>query len=215
MFYTLLNALQETLFMVLTAGFLTVLFGLPLGLLLTVFKSSNPAAFRTLNTLMHLMESIPYVILIIAIVPFSRFFMQTPPGSLGQSLFSILILTFVTLPFFSGLTARAFLQVPQGLIENAQAMGASSLQIIYKIIIPESVADIVKGITQMFIHLVGLSTLMGILGYGGLGQLAMDKGYHTFEFQYLMTSIILLASLVYLIQRTGNYIAHGTLKRTV
>lgn len=213
MFYTLLNALQETLFMVFAAGFLTVLFGLPLGLLLTILKSNKSGAYKTFHTLIHLLESIPYVILIITIIPLIRLLIQITPGALGQALFAILVLSFISLPLFIGLITRALLQVPKGLIENAQAMGASPLQIIQKILLPEALTDIIKSITQMLIHLVGLSTLIGILGYGGLGQLAINSGYPSFEIQSLMASVILLASLVLIIQRSGNYIAHGTLKR--
>lgn len=215
MFYTLLDALQETLFMVFSASFLTLFLGLPLGLLLTMTNSKHHTVFNTFNALMRFFGSMPYVILIIAIIPMKRFLMSNTLGLLEQSLFTIFILTSITLPFFIGLITQAFLQVPKGLIENAQAMGASSLQIIQKILIPEALSNIIKSITHMLVHLIGLSTLVGILGYGGLGQLAMDKGYHSFEIQYLLTSVILLTSLVYIIQRSGHYLAHDTLRRNL
>lgn len=215
MLHSLLSAFQETLFMVLTAGFLSLLLGLPLGIVLSLAQAKRTPTYTFFNSLLHLAESIPYVILMIAMIPLARWCTANTQGfQVGPSMVAILPLTLIALPFFSRFIAQSLNAVPKGLIQAAEAMGASRFQIIQKCLIPESLADIIKGFTQTLIYLVGFSTVAGLLGYGGLGQLAMDKGYNSFDIQYLLGIAILLTAFIQIIQRSGQYLADGTLKRS-
>jgi ABC-type methionine transport system permease subunit len=215
MLHLLLNAFQETLFMVFTAGFLSLVLGFPLGLLLFFTQSARQTSYTFFNSLLRLIESIPYVILMIAILPLSKWCAAHMDAiQIGPSMVAILPLMLIAIPFFSRLTANALHEVPKGLIQTTEAMGASRLQMIRKCLIPESLPKIIKGFTQTLVYLVGFSTVAGLLGYGGLGQLAMDKGYHHFEIQYLVGIALILTLLVQIIQQSGNYLAHGTLKRS-
>lgn len=213
MLHLLLNAFQETLFMVFTAGFLSLGLGFPLGVLLFFTQSARKPTYTVFNVLLRFVESIPYVILMIAIFPLAEWSKTHAQNiQIGPSMIAILPLMLVATPFFSRFIAEAFHEVPTGLIQTAMAMGASRSQIIRKCLIPESLAKIIKGFTQMLVYLVGFSTVAGVLGYGGLGQLAMDKGYHHFEIPYLIGIAIILTLLIQIIQQSGNYLAHGTLK---
>lgn len=213
MFNTLLNAFQETLFMVLTSGFLTVLLGLPLGFLIFKHHANQSPLFKLCKILVQLTESTPYVIMILALVPLIQFVMDNAlEQHLDPAMIAIIPLTLSSLPYFSRALANALHTVPEGLIEVATSMGATQLQIVGKILIPESLAYIIKGFTQMLIQLIGLATLVGALGYGGLGQLVLNKGYPSLEISYLVATFLILILLVQLIQRSGAYLAHGTIK---
>ena len=110
------------------------------------------------------------------------------------------------------LAAPAISRLPSGFIEMAESLGASSIQIIYKILIPEALPNIVKGLSGTLTHLIGYSTIAGALGCGGLGSLLIQKGYHLFQVEYVLTTLLIMVVLTHLIQLCGNYIAHGSVQ---
>ncbi len=214
MFHTLLNAFQETLFMVLISGFLTVLLGLPLGFLIFRHQHNYSPWLKVFKILVHITESTPYVIIILALLPLLQFLMdKTLAKPLDPAMVAIIPLTLCAIPYFTRSFVNALHQVPQGLIEVASSMGARPFQILRKVLIPESLAYIIKGLSQTLIQLIGFATLVGALGYGGLGQLVINKGYPSLEIPYLMATLLVLILLVQIIQRSGAFLANGTLKQ--
>lgn len=214
MLHNLLNAFEETLFMVFASGLFTLLLGLPLGILLAIThpKQLLESAWihKALDLAIKATHSIPYIILMIALIPLSRWLMGTEEGCLA----AILPLTLATTPFFAKLCEQAIHDIPQGVIETAQAMGATPLQIIRYIFLPEAQSKIIRGLTVTLTHLVGYSTIGGALGSGGLGNLAIDKGYHYHVFQadYVFATALVLVIMTQAIQKVGEYIAQGSLR---
>ncbi len=213
MLHDLLNALQETLFMVFTAGFFTFMIGLPLGVLLSVTRKgqflANPFLNKIFGTFINAARSIPYIVFMVALIPLTRLIVGTGEGSIA----AIVPLTLAAIPFFARLAETAIAEVPKGLIEAAQSVGASPKQIIYKVLIPEALPGIINGLTVTLVHLVGYSAMAGAIGGGGLGSLAIHKGYHAFQTNYIVATVVILICLVQMIQICGDYIVHGTLKR--
>lgn len=213
MLHELLNALQETLFMVFTAGFFTFILGLPLGVLLYVTRPgqilSNVVLNKTLGTLVNAARSVPYIVFMVALIPLTRIVAGSGEGS-GAA---CVPLTLAAIPFFARLTENAFAEIPKGLIEAAQSVGATPFQIIRKVLIPEAMSGIISAITVTLIHLVGYSAMAGAIGGGGLGSLAIHKGYHAFQTNYIIATVILLIALVQIIQICGDYIVHGSFRK--
>ncbi len=213
MLNVLLNALEETLFMVFSAGLLTWFIGLPLGALLSVCAPGqllqNSFIHKPLSALVYLTKSIPYIAFTIALIPFTRWLLGSDEGSVA----AILPLTLASIPYFAALCEKAIHEVPSGLIEAAKSVGASQLQIIYKVLLPEALPKIIQALTATLTHLIGYATIAGALGGGGLGALLIHKGYQTFNVNYVIASLVLLVVLAQVIQLCGNYITHGNLNR--
>lgn len=213
MFYELLNALEETLFMIFAAGLLTWVIGLPLGTLLSITASEkfldNPYFYKPLAGLLNITRSIPYIALMIAVIPFTRFI----AGSIDGCVAAVVPLTLASIPYFAQLCEKAINKIEPGLIKAARMAGASPLQIIYKILIPEALPAIIKSFTIILTHLVGYSTIAGTLGAGGLGTLMIQNGYQTFHADYVVSAMVLLVVLIKMIQSCGDYIVHGTLHK--
>lgn len=213
MLHELLNALEETLFMVFTAGVLTWLIGLPLGALLCLTKPDHlipsPLFNHVLALILNTARSIPFVIFLIALIPFTRLLMGTGEGSIA----AILPITLAGIPLFAQLTFNALQTIPKGVIEAAETVGATSFQILYKVLIPEALPDIIKALAETLIQILGYSVMAGVLGAGGIGGLVVQKGYQTFQMDYILTSAILLILLVQIIKICSNYIVEGSLKR--
>ncbi len=211
MLHELLNALEETLFMIFAAGLLTWIIGLPLGAILSVTAPekflANNVIHKSLNFLIHTTCSVPYIVLMIAVIPFTRLIIGSTEGSVA----AVVPLTLAAVPTFAGLTEKAINHVQAGLIEAAKTVGASNFQIIYKILIPEALPNIIKSLTTTLVHLVGYSTIAGALGAGGLGGIIIAKGYQSFQTDYVLSTLVLLIVLVQIIQACGDYIANGSL----
>jgi D-methionine transport system permease protein len=209
MFHEIMRALEETIFMVFAAGLFTWLIGLPLGMLLaTTAKGKlleNKIIHRPLQVFLTTTRSVPYVALMISVIPLTQWITGSKEGCFA----AILPLTLAAIPYFTDLSERAIHRVPLGLIEAAESMGASRWQIIYKVLFPEALPNIIKGLTQTITHLIGYSTIAGALGCGGLGSLLIQQGYHVFQIEYVLTTLILMVALTHLIQRCGHYIADG------
>ena len=212
MLLPLLKALWETLYMVFASGAIAMLLGLPLGIALFVTRPAQLLAhanlYRLLNVIVNILRSIPFIILMIAIIPLTRFIVGTSIGTTA----AIIPLAVGAFPFMARVVENALIEVPYGLIEASQAMGASPLQIITKVLLPEGRASIVNGITLMLVTLIGYSAMAGAVGGGGLGDLAIRYGYERFEVRVMIATVAVLIVLVQLIQWLGNGIAKSGVK---
>ncbi len=197
----------ETCYMVFIAGFLAVLAGMPLGVLLLITRTDNlqpnAALHKPLAWLVNATRSLPFVILMIAIIPFTRLIVGTSIGTTA----AIVPLTLSAIPFVARLTESALDEVPPGLIEAARAMGATHWQIIIHVLLPESISSLTKGFTLMLITLIGYSAMAGAVGGGGLGDIAIRYGYQRFDIQIMLITIVMLIALVQLLQTIGDRVA--------
>lgn len=203
----LVEATVQTIYMVLMASVIATLVGLPLGVILYTSSKGNILENRllhqTLSILINIMRSIPYIILMIAVIPLTRKIVGTSIGTNA----AIVPLSLCAMPFIARIVANALLEVNKGLIEAATAMGATSLQIILKVAIKEALPGIINGLTLTVVTLVGYSAMAGAIGAGGLGDLAIRYGYQRFDTQTMLITIIIMIILVQAIQYFGDKIA--------
>lgn len=211
MLHELLNALEETLFMVFSAGLLTLIIGLPIGALLSITHTGkileNNGIYKTLYFWIYAIRSVPYIVLMIAIIPLTQFLVGVYEGCIA----AVVPLTLAAIPHFAQLSEKALNRIQPGVIEAAKAVGASPFQIIYKVLIPEALPNIIKALTITLVQLIGYSTIAGAVGAGGLGSLMIYKGYHDFHFDYVLATVVILIALIQIIQLSGNYIASGNI----
>lgn len=203
----LLNATAATIYMVLASSLLAVLFGLPLGVILFITRPGNilenKRLHQALAAIVNVTRSIPFIILMIAVIPLTRFIMGTSIGTNA----AIVPLSLAAIPFVARLVENSLLEVNKGLIEAATAMGATTWQIITKVLIPESLASIINGLTLTVISLIGYSAMAGAVGGGGLGDLAIRYGYHRFDVMMMVVTIVIMVVFVQLIQSLGDKLA--------
>lgn len=200
MLHDLLNAIEETLFMVFASGLFIVLIGLPLGILLTLSPYK-----KLLQGLIATVHKIPYMAMMILLIPLTRLI----TGSIEGSIAAIVPLTIGTIPYFTQLVAKAVGEVPHGLIDAAKISGASPLQMIYKVLLPEALPKIVHSLTLLLIQLISYSTIAGVLGAGGLGGLMIRHNTQTLQTEYVLIATATLMILSQSIQIVGNYISNG------
>ena len=212
-FPRLVQASLTTLYMVGVSTLLTVLFGLPLGVLLIVSDSKGlspkPALNKILGVVVNLTRSLPFIILLVVLIPFTRWIAGTSIGPTA----AIVPLTIAAVPFFARVTESALREVPSGLIEAAQAMGSSEWQIVSKVYIPEALPGLVLGVALTLINLLGYSAMAGAVGGGGLGDLAIRYGYQRFETEVMLVTVVLLVLFVQVVQSLGDRIAAKVSKR--
>jgi len=203
----LLNVLWETIVMTFVSGFFGFVIGLPAGVILFLTRDDQILANRPLNKLIsaivNVFRSIPFIILIVWMIPFTRMLVGTSIGVLA----ALVPLSVGAAPFVGRMVENSLLDVPNGLIEAARAMGATPLQIVRKVLLPEALPSIVNGASITLIALVGYSAMGGAVGAGGLGQIGYQYGYVGYDIVVMNTVLILLVGLVFLIQLTGQYIA--------
>lgn len=203
----LLNATGETIYMVLISGIIATLFGLPLGITLYVTREGNflekKPLYRFLAALVDVTRSIPFIILMIAVIPLTRLLVGTSIGTNA----AIVPLSLCAIPFIARVVENALNEVNKGLIEAAVAMGATHRQIIQKVLIPEALPGIINGLTLTTVSLLGYSAMAGAVGGGGLGDLAIRYGYHRFDVLMMLITIVIMIVLVQLIQLTGDILA--------
>lgn len=208
----ILNSLWQTVYMVLVAGLVSVIIGLPLGVLLKIWRVDGIApkakAQRTLGMVINALRSVPFIILMVAIIPMTRFIVGTSIGTTA----AIVPLALSAFPFVARVVESALDEVPAGLIEAANAMGASQRQIVLKFYLPEAMAGIIRGVTLMLVTLVGYSAMAGAVGGGGLGDLAIRYGYERFDVKVMLVTVIILIVLVQLLQWLGDYLAKRCIK---
>jgi D-methionine transport system permease protein len=196
--------LWETIYMVLFSTLLSVVFGLPLGIIVAVSEKGNiwehPTLNKTLNIIINIARSLPFIILMIAVFPLTKLIVGKRIGTTA----AIVPLTIAAIPFFARLVENSIKELSWGITEAALSMGASTSQIILKVLIPESLPSIVSGITLTVINLIGYSAMAGAIGGGGLGDLAIRFGYQGFQEDIMIGTVIVLVIIVQLVQSIGN-----------
>lgn len=202
MFYDLVQATAETLYMVTASTLFSVLFGLPLGTLL--FTSANvkphPLLNKTISAFINMSRSIPFIILLVALIPFTRLIVGTSIGIYA----AMVPLTLGATPLFARLVDNVYQNLPTGLIETSHSMGATTWQTIRHVLLPEAMPALIQAITVTGITLVNYSAMAGTVGGGGLGDLAIRYGYQRFDVSVMITTVIILIVLVQLLQMGGD-----------
>lgn len=210
----LLSSLGETLYMVGISGLLGTVLGLPLGVFLATSRAGEilaaPLTNRFLGAIVNATRSTPFIILVVAIIPFTRFVAGT---SIGTSA-AIVPLTVAATPFIARIVESAVREVDPGLIEAARAMGATPFQIVRKVLVPEALPSIVLGLTLSAVSLIGYSAMVGAVGGGGLGDLGIRYGYQRFMPDVMAAVVIILIALVQAVQSIGDTLARHLDRRT-
>lgn len=200
----LIKSFWETGYMVVASTVLASLIGIPLGIILTVTRNGhilpNAVINSVLGVIVNAIRSTPFIILMVAIIPLTRMLVGSSIGTTA----AIVPLTISAAPFIARVIESSLLEIDHGVIEAAQSMGASPMQIIYKVLLPESLHSIVLGITLAVIALIGYSAMAGVLGGGGLGDLAIRYGYQRFQPDVMIVTVVILILMVQLIQFIGD-----------
>ncbi|GGI79205.1 methionine ABC transporter permease [Legionella impletisoli] len=204
MLYDLLIATGETLYMVLASTFFAVLLGLPLGTLL--FSSArikpHPLLHRFIAGIINMSRSIPFIILLVALIPFTRLIVGTSIGIHA----AMVPLTLGAAPFFARLVDNAYQSLPGGLIEAGFSMGATSWQMIRLLLLPEATPQLIHAVTVTAITLVNYSAMAGTVGGGGLGDLAIRYGYQRFNVSVMLATVVILIIIVQALQMFGDFL---------
>ncbi|NMB12268.1 MAG: ABC transporter permease [Firmicutes bacterium] len=207
------QATGETLYMVGVAVVLAELVGLPLGIILVTTERGhileNAPLNRVLATIINIGRSVPFIILMVAIIPFTRKVVGTSIGTTA----AMVPLTVAAIPFVARLVETAFKEVDGGVVEAALAIGASPFQIIWKVLIPEALPSLVLGLTITAVNLIGYSAMAGAVGGGGLGDLAVRYGYQRFRTDIMLLTVIILIVLVQAMQMLGDWAANRLSKK--
>ncbi|KRB59636.1 methionine ABC transporter permease MetI [Flavobacterium sp. Root186] len=200
----LLKGTWETIVMTFVSGFFGFLIGLPTGVLLFLTRKNQildqPVLNRTLSVIVNVFRSIPFIILIVWMIPFTRAIVGT---SIGVSA-ALVPLSIGAAPFIARLVENSLLGLPSGLIEAARALGATPLQIVYKVLLPEALPSLINAASITLITLVGYSAMGGAVGAGGLGQVGYQYGYIGYDAVTMNSVLVLLVILVFLIQFIGD-----------
>lgn len=197
----------QTVYMVVASSVISFIFALPLGVFLLV--TSKNSFFEMVKTnyvvgaIVNAVRSLPFVILMVAIMPFTAFLVGTRIGTTA----AIVPLTIGTVPFTARLFETSLRTVPYGLVEAAKAMGATRLQIIRRVLIPEAIPELIQNCTLTVILMISNSAMAGIIGGGGLGDLALRYGYMRFRIDMMIATVIILIVMVQLVQMAGDYLA--------
>ena len=203
----------QTLEMVLFSTLFSMVIGFPLGVLLYSTNSMGitprPILNQVLSRIVNVLRSFPFIILMILLFPLSRLILGTSIGTTA----TIIPLSIAAAPFVARLVETALLEVDPGMIQAARAMGSTNSQIIYKVLIPESMPSLVSGITLTIINLIGYSAMAGTIGGGGLGDLAIRYGYQRFRPDVMAASVVVIIVMVEVIQFIGTRIANRMLPK--
>ena len=209
----LTKALGETVYMVVVSMVIATIIGMPLGVLLhTTSKGQileSLAVNRIVGAIVNAVRSIPFIILLVAIIPFTRLLVGSAIGTTA----AMVPLVIAAIPFIGRQVETSLKEVPFGLVEAAQSMGATPAQIIWKVLLPESMSSIVAQLTTVIISIVGESAMAGAVGGGGLGDLAIRYGYQRFRPEIMLATVVILIVLVQLVQFVGNTLAKRLDKR--
>ena len=211
----LLDSLWQTIVMVVISGAISGVAGVPLGIILVITGRDHileqPLINKSLGVVVNAARSTPFIILLVAIIPLTRILVGTSIGTAA----AVVPLTIAAIPFVARIAESALREVDPGLIEAAQAMGASPWQIVSKVLIPESWPGIIAGLTITLVNLIGYSAMAGTVGGGGLGDLAIRYGYQRFHPDIMLIVVILLIVMVQGMQSLGDYIARRLNKRLI
>ena len=203
----LITSTLQTITMVGVSFIISLLCGVPLGMLLILTKhkllTKKSGLYRTLSVVLNIIRSIPFIILMVAIIPLTRLIVGTSIGTIA----AIIPLAFAATPFVARIVENALASQAEGLLETGVAMGATPLQIITRILLPESAAQLIRGFTLTLITLIGYSAMAGAVGGGGLGDFAIRYGYERFDTAIMTMTICILIFLVQALQWTGDALA--------
>jgi D-methionine transport system permease protein len=209
----IIQATGESLFMVAVSASLGTLFGLPIGVFLATSRKGElfaaPTANAILGMIVNATRSTPFIILVVAIIPFTRLVAGTSIGS-GAA---IVPLTIASTPFIARLVEGAIREVDAGLIETASSFGATPLQVVLKVLIPEALPGLVLSLTLAVVSLLGYSAMVGAVGGGGLGDLGIRYGYQRFMPEMMLAVVVVLIVLVQTVQTAGDYVARRVNRR--
>ena len=209
----LIKGTWQTLQMTLISTVIATVLGTLLGIVLVTTSRGhileNTAVNTALSALVNAMRSIPFIILMVAIIPFTRLIVGTSIGTVAATV----PLTIAAIPFLARLVETSIREVPYGIIEAAQSMGASPAEIIRKVLLPEALPTIIDNITVLIVNLIGYSAMAGAIGGGGLGDIAIRYGYQRFDLKVMIITIIILVVLVQIIQMLGEGISKKVNKK--
>lgn len=209
----LLTAFGDTLYMVAISLVFSGLIGLPLGILLVITRKGhileNKWIFNVLNPIINILRSVPFIILLVAVIPLTRMIVGSAIGMNA----AIVPLIFYAAPYIARLVENSLLEVDKGIIEAAQAMGATTWQIIYRFLIPEGLSSLILTFTTATIGLVGSTAMAGAVGAGGVGDLALAYGYQRFDTMTMVVTVAALVIIVQLLQSTGNFVSRKIRRR--
>ncbi|MEC0273055.1 methionine ABC transporter permease [Peribacillus frigoritolerans] len=207
------TAFGDTLYMVAISLIFSGLIGLPLGILLVITRKGhileNKWIFNILNPIINILRSVPFIILLVALIPFTRMIVGSAIGTNA----AIVPLIFYAAPYIARLVENSLLEVDKGIIEAAQAMGATTWQIIYRFLIPEGLSSLILTFTTATIGLVGSTAMAGAVGAGGVGDLALAYGYQRFDTMTMIVTVAALVIIVQLLQSTGNFVSRKIRRR--
>jgi len=205
--------LGNTLYMVFASAFFGLLLGLPLGLILILTGKGrlkqNLPIYKTLEAIVNIGRSFPFAILMVALIPFTRWLIGTSLGTTA----SIVPLSLAAAPFLARLVEANLSEVDSHLIEAGTVMGSNIRQITLKILLPETLPSLISSVTLTLVNLVGYSAMAGLVGGGGLGQVAIQYGYNRFNITIMILTIVLLILLVECIQWIGNLATYAVQKK--
>ncbi|KON86336.1 methionine ABC transporter permease [Sporosarcina globispora] len=209
----IIEALIETIQMVAFSLLFSAVIGLPLGILLVATRKGhlleNLVVFNVINSIINIFRSVPFIILMVAIIPITRLIVGTSIGTAA----AVVPLVFYAGPYIARLIENSLLEVDPGVIEAAEAMGATPGQIIFKFLIPEALSSLVLGFTIATIGLVGASAMAGAVGGGGLGDLAITYGYQRFDTTVMLITVAILVVMVQGLQSFGNILSKKIRRR--
>ncbi|MFC4388913.1 methionine ABC transporter permease [Gracilibacillus marinus] len=207
------EATIQTLQMVGFSLLFSLLIGIPLGIILVITRPGNIIGNQTfffiLNGVINFLRSIPFIILMVAIIPFTRIIIGTTIGTAA----AVVPLVVYAAPYIARLVESSLLEVSPGVIEAAEAMGAKPHQIIFRVLVPEAFSSLILNITIATIGLIGASAMAGAVGGGGLGDLAIAYGYQRFETDIMIVTVLLLVVFVQLVQSFGNKLSKTSRRR--
>ena len=208
-----LPSIPDTLYMVFFSSLFSMLIGIPLALVLIVTRpgglNPKPKSYQVLDTIINTLRSFPFVILIMVVYPLSRLLIGKSIGPTA----AIVPLTVAAIPFVARIMEGVFLEVDEGLVEAARAMGSTNGQILTKVILPESLPSIINSMTMTIINIIGYSAMAGMLGAGGLGEIATRYGHYRNQLDILWMSVICIIIIVQVVQWIGNRLTNTTNKK--
>ncbi len=209
----LITGTLDTLQMTVISTIMAMIIGIPLGVVLVVTSKGhileNAALNKALGAIVNATRSIPFIILMVAIIPFTRMVVGTSIGTTA----ACVPLTLAAIPFLARLVETSIKDIQFGVIEAAQSMGASPFQIIRKVLLPEALPTLIDNVTVLIVNLIGYSAMAGAIGGGGLGDIAIRYGYQRFQGDIMLATIIILIIMVQVIQMIGDGLSKAMNKK--
>ena len=209
----LMEGVVDTLYMTIVSTFFSYVFGIVMAVVLVICRKDgirpNPVVYSVLDVVVNLTRSFPFLILMIAVIPFTRYIVGTTIGNNA----TVVPLVIAAAPFVARLIESSLLEVDNGVVEAAQSMGASTWQIITKVLLPEALPSLINGSAVAAITILGYSAMSGAVGGGGRGQLAIKYGYNRYQTDIMIATVILLIIIVQIFQSFGNWATRRSDKR--